>query len=653
MESAIVSTDSPGGLVNSLVGSGNSGKSQPPGGSGLPFAQLLQSQQRPMPAVGATAPLTPATSGAETVPLEPSLAVPQPALDGSWSGRPVPGLARVPDASHEALDAGADSVAWVDPAALTAPREPAPSPLGGESLRSAGSESVNAVEAPLQRRARGAELAAPSPVVTEGEESAAGDVMATDPLVGGDAALADSAEPLVPSRASVTAERAVDTGATRATGAASNQLNTAAGGDAAQRDNGDAVAERAVDSARVSAAAGERSQTSEAERAPLETSSARRGGGETPSTAVAEPELRADSRRVESAAAELPARPSPTSAPRAESASESARAPERAAASESGRVAGQSPLQQAPAPEPAQSGGQAAATTTAAAANVSRSDALSTQARSAQAPQSRRGDGVERAEPRTAVDASDGYHWLQSDADPAAAAEIDSRVGARPVESSTQPVVASGAGTAPSANPSARVDSPAESFAAVKQAVETAQASEAQTLESSEAATLEIDTPVRDAQWSQALAYRVQFMAQQGIQRAQVQLNPTELGPMEITVDVVDDVAQVQITAEHAATREAVEQAAPRLREMMQQSGFNETAVDLNDGAQDGRELAERGAERFADSRADGSAGGSGGGAGADSGRDDGDGGGSQAAPLLPAGAPPRRDAEGRMSFYV
>ncbi|MGB0866840.1 MAG: flagellar hook-length control protein FliK, partial [Granulosicoccaceae bacterium] len=180
--------------------------------------------------------------------------------------------------------------------------------------------------------------------------------------------------------------------------------------------------------------------------------------------------------------------------------------------------------------------------------------------------------------------------------------------------------------------------------------VEVAQASTAQQTEGAETTHLEIDTPVRDAQWSQALAYRVQFMAQQGIQRAQIQLNPTELGPMEITVDVVDEVAQVQITAEHAATREALEQATPRLREMMMQNGFAETGIDLSDQRNDSQELASR--NPLAGDSGATSSGQSGAGAGESSSDPDKTdiGGGPE---VLSGNSSPARTADGRLSFYV
>ncbi len=257
---------------------------------------------------------------------------------------------------------------------------------------------------------------------------------------------------------------------------------------------------------------------------------------------------------------------------------------------------------------------------------------------------------AERVDVSTAVDASEGYHWL-SDTSEAMPEPVGESTQTSLLEGLDSATVTTTGNSAASVTNNVRNDTaPAESFAAAKRAADVAggPASNAtNSTEQSNSANLEIDTPVQDAQWSQALAYRVQFMAQEGIQRAQVQLNPAELGPMEITVDVADDVAKVQITAENAATREAVEQAVPRLREMMALSGFNDTGVDLSQGTDDFNESS-----AFAESLN-----GSDTGAGGDRASRDGE----KSAETQPnaniktlgSNEVPQRGSDGRLSFYV
>jgi flagellar hook-length control protein FliK len=76
-------------------------------------------------------------------------------------------------------------------------------------------------------------------------------------------------------------------------------------------------------------------------------------------------------------------------------------------------------------------------------------------------------------------------------------------------------------------------------------------------------------------------------MAKNDIQSAELHLNPADLGPIEITLTLGGDdktQATVQFSAAHAATREAIETALPRLREMLQENGITlgQAGVDAN-----------------------------------------------------------------------
>lgn len=89
------------------------------------------------------------------------------------------------------------------------------------------------------------------------------------------------------------------------------------------------------------------------------------------------------------------------------------------------------------------------------------------------------------------------------------------------------------------------------------------------------AQTLALDVPMRQAGWDQAFAERVVWMAKQGVQEAQIHLNPRNMGPIDVHVSVQKEQASVAFVAHHAVTREALEAAMPRLRDMLQESGLN------------------------------------------------------------------------------
>ena len=89
--------------------------------------------------------------------------------------------------------------------------------------------------------------------------------------------------------------------------------------------------------------------------------------------------------------------------------------------------------------------------------------------------------------------------------------------------------------------------------------------------------------------WDGAIADRVMWMVQGEQQFAKLKLNPPNLGPLEVRVSVSHDQASVSFLAQHAAVREALEAALPRLREMFEQQSMQLVRADVADsGAQRG-----------------------------------------------------------------
>ena len=89
--------------------------------------------------------------------------------------------------------------------------------------------------------------------------------------------------------------------------------------------------------------------------------------------------------------------------------------------------------------------------------------------------------------------------------------------------------------------------------------------------------------------WDGAIADRVMWMVQGEQQFAKLRLNPPNLGPLEVRVTVNQDQTSVAFLAQHAAVREALEAALPRLREMFDQQSLDLVRADVSDpGAQQG-----------------------------------------------------------------
>ena len=87
--------------------------------------------------------------------------------------------------------------------------------------------------------------------------------------------------------------------------------------------------------------------------------------------------------------------------------------------------------------------------------------------------------------------------------------------------------------------------------------------------------TLEIPTTLGSPQWADQFAEQVVWVGQSSSQSAVIKIHPEDLGPLEISVKVVDDLASVTITSHSSHVREMVDQAVPRLREMMAENGLS------------------------------------------------------------------------------
>ncbi|GLQ75217.1 flagellar hook-length control protein FliK [Vibrio penaeicida] len=84
------------------------------------------------------------------------------------------------------------------------------------------------------------------------------------------------------------------------------------------------------------------------------------------------------------------------------------------------------------------------------------------------------------------------------------------------------------------------------------------------------------------------LAERVQMMLSKNLKNVDIRLDPPELGRMQIRMTMNNDIASVQFTVANQQTRDIVEQAMPRLREMLSQQGLQlaDTSVQQQNAGQ-------------------------------------------------------------------
>jgi flagellar hook-length control protein FliK len=90
---------------------------------------------------------------------------------------------------------------------------------------------------------------------------------------------------------------------------------------------------------------------------------------------------------------------------------------------------------------------------------------------------------------------------------------------------------------------------------------------------------VKLNTPA----WSNALAERAVMVAAQSTNVAQIQLDPPELGSLNIRVQINQDQVSLNFTSPHAHVRDAVEQSLPRLREMFAEQGLALTDSSVSD----------------------------------------------------------------------
>ncbi|ASJ98667.1 flagellar hook-length control protein [Shewanella marisflavi] len=95
--------------------------------------------------------------------------------------------------------------------------------------------------------------------------------------------------------------------------------------------------------------------------------------------------------------------------------------------------------------------------------------------------------------------------------------------------------------------------------------------------------------------FSPVMRQQLVAMVSQGVQQAEIRLDPPELGHMMVRVQVQGEHTQVQFHVTQTQTRELVEQAIPRLREMLAEQGMQLTDSNVSQGGQEQGDGSEQG----------------------------------------------------------
>ena len=115
----------------------------------------------------------------------------------------------------------------------------------------------------------------------------------------------------------------------------------------------------------------------------------------------------------------------------------------------------------------------------------------------------------------------------------------------------------------------------------------TAQASALQTAQAAGSVpTDRLSARVGTPAWDNQVGQKVIWMVGGADQSATLELNPPDLGPVQVVLNVSNDMASVTFSSQQLEVRQALENALPRLREMMSESGIALGNASVNAGAE-------------------------------------------------------------------
>lgn len=87
-------------------------------------------------------------------------------------------------------------------------------------------------------------------------------------------------------------------------------------------------------------------------------------------------------------------------------------------------------------------------------------------------------------------------------------------------------------------------------------------------------ARYDVQAPVHDKGFAPEMAARLSLAAAEGVQQAQLHLNPADMGPVQVQIVLEGQQAQISFVAEQAETRSALEKSLPELAGALREQGL-------------------------------------------------------------------------------
>ena len=84
-----------------------------------------------------------------------------------------------------------------------------------------------------------------------------------------------------------------------------------------------------------------------------------------------------------------------------------------------------------------------------------------------------------------------------------------------------------------------------------------------------------LSTPVNAQSWSDEVSQKIVWFSGRNISAAEMHLNPAELGPIDVKINVQNDIATVTFNVNNSSVKDLLESSVVRLREMMEANGVS------------------------------------------------------------------------------
>jgi flagellar hook-length control protein FliK len=98
--------------------------------------------------------------------------------------------------------------------------------------------------------------------------------------------------------------------------------------------------------------------------------------------------------------------------------------------------------------------------------------------------------------------------------------------------------------------------------------------------------------PLLQSDADKTMSSNIRWMVNEGVKNAVVNVTPSGMGPISVSVGIENDHMSVSIVALQGSTREALDSMLPRLREQLAMQGHDSVKVDISNG---GSENSDRG----------------------------------------------------------